>query len=64
MMKKAFPLLLSLVIVMQLCCVGCFAEDSNAWKNNTGTIDLNAMTATGNGVSISGKQITITQGGD
>lgn len=34
------------------------------WKNNTGTIDLDTMTAEADGVSIDGNVITISKGGD
>lgn len=39
-------------------------EDDNSWEQNTGTIDLDKMSVTGDGVSVSGKVITITSGGD
>jgi len=39
-------------------------EVDDSWKENTGTIDLDAMTVTGNGAYVSGKTITITAGGD
>lgn len=39
-------------------------EADDEWKNNTGTIDLTAMTADADGVSIEGNVITITKGGD
>ncbi|MGN1115852.1 MAG: carbohydrate-binding domain-containing protein [Candidatus Ornithomonoglobus sp.] len=39
-------------------------ESDDLWKENTGTVDLSAMTAAGSGVSVSGKVITITEGGD
>ena len=39
-------------------------EDDDAWKNNTGNIDLDSMSADNDGVSVSGKLITITKGGE
>ena len=39
-------------------------EDDNEWEKNTGTIDLDKMSVIGDGVSVSGKVITITSGGD
>lgn len=39
-------------------------EKDEAWKNNTGTIDLSAMTAEADGVSFDGNVITISKAGD
>lgn len=39
-------------------------EDDDAWKENTGTIDLNTMKTTGDGVTVTDSVITITSGGD
>lgn len=39
-------------------------EEDNEWEKNTGTIDLDKMSVTGDGVSVSGKVITIASGGD
>ena len=39
-------------------------DGGDEWKNNTGTIDLNTMTAEADGVSIDGNVITISKGGD
>lgn len=39
-------------------------EEDNSWEKNTGTIDLDSMSVTGDGVSVSGKVITIALGGD
>ena len=39
-------------------------EEDNSWEKNTGTIDLDSMSVTGDGVSVSGKVITIASGGD
>lgn len=44
--------------------VACYATDSNAWKNNTGEINLTDMTVSGEGVAISDGDIIITAGGD
>lgn len=39
--------------------------DEEAWKNNTGTINLGDMiTFTGEGISVSGSVVSITKGGD
>lgn len=35
-----------------------------AWKDNVGSIDLSAMTVTGEGISVEGKVVEITEGGD
>ncbi len=39
-------------------------EDDDSWKENTGTIDLDKMTVTGDGISVDKNVITITKGGD
>ncbi len=39
-------------------------ESSDEWKNNTGTIELDSMSVTGNGISVDGNVIIITSGGD
>ncbi|MCD8391010.1 MAG: carbohydrate-binding domain-containing protein [Firmicutes bacterium] len=38
--------------------------NDDTWKENTGTIDLDAMTCDGEGVTIEDNTVTITQGGD
>lgn len=38
--------------------------DTDDWKQNTGIIDLDTMTVSGNGISVDGNQINITEGGD
>ncbi|MCH5186472.1 MAG: carbohydrate-binding domain-containing protein, partial [Oscillospiraceae bacterium] len=40
------------------------AKDDDLWKENTGEIDLDTMTVSGNGVSADGNTVKITQGGD
>lgn len=39
-------------------------QEDESWKENKGTIDLDTLTYTGNGVEIDGKNIKITEGGD
>ena len=41
-----------------------YEANKDKWKDNTGVIDVTAMTATGNGVAIDGNTIMITEGGD
>lgn len=60
-MKKILALILGLTILLSLT-VSCSADD--AWKNNTGTIDLNAFAVTGEGVAVDENTIKITKGGD
>ncbi len=61
-MRKIFSIILCVMI--SLSCSACSAADSEAWKNNTGKIDLNSMTVSGSGVSASNDTVTITKGGD
>ncbi len=42
----------------------CFAADNDEWKNNTGTIDLDKMSVTGDGIEVNGNTILISGGGD
>lgn len=63
-MKKTFSLLLGIFLILNFTMIGCTADTSDAWKNNTGEINLTDLTVTGNGVSVDGSQINITQGGD
>ncbi len=60
-MKKTLALVLGLTILLSLT-VSCSADD--AWKNNTGTIDLNTFAVTGDGISVEENTIKITKGGD
>lgn len=60
-MKKTLSILLIAFIGITM--FGC-STDSDVWKNNTGTIDLDTMTVTGNGISVSDNTINITSGGD
>ena len=62
-MKKKLALVLSLSMVMGLSS-GCSAADSETWKLNTGTINLNEMAVTGNGIAVDGNTVKITEGGD
>lgn len=39
-------------------------ENTTAWKDNVGTIDLSALSYSGNGISIEDKKIIISEGGD
>lgn len=39
-------------------------EEDEAWKENTGTINLDKLEATGDGVSVEGNVITVSVGGD
>lgn len=41
-----------------------YLAQSEAWKENVGTIDLSTMTVSGEGAAVSGKVIEITKGGD
>ena len=41
-----------------------FEENKDAWKENTGAVNVTDMTFTGKGVSVEGNVIKITEGGD
>ncbi|MBQ7901482.1 MAG: hypothetical protein IJ365_05920, partial [Clostridia bacterium] len=62
MIKKLIALLLTLFMLMMS--LGCSAQNSDAWKENAGTIDLDAMTVTGEGISVDGTTVKIVAGGD
>lgn len=62
-MKKAITAVIALFLLVAT--VSCFAIASDdAWKNNTGEINLDKMTVTGDGVSIDSNTVKITEGGD
>ena len=39
-------------------------DEDESWKNNTGTVDLDNVEVTGDGISVSDNVITISKGGD
>lgn len=62
-MKKNFlAVVLTLVLIMQLSF--CYAAQNDAWKENIGTINLDTMTVTGNGISVNDNTFSITAGGN
>lgn len=61
-MKKIFALIIGLTMLMSFT-VGCSANE-DAWKNNTGNIDLSQMSVTGDGIKVEGNTVKITKGGD
>ena len=62
-MKKVISVLLAAAITAFSMITGC-AVESDAWKNNTGTVNLDTMVVTGSGVSVKDNVITIKSGGD
>lgn len=62
-MKKIILILLSAVMAVAVATL-CFAENSDEWKNNTGTVNLDKMTVTGDGIVVDGNTILISEGGD
>ena len=62
-MKKIICLLLC--VMMSVGCSAYSAANADeAWKNNTGKIDLDKMSVSGTGASVTNGDIIITQGGD
>ena len=61
-MKKILTLFLCLSLIL-LSNTACSAQE-DAWANNVGNIDLDTLSFSGNGISVSGGVIHITQGGD
>lgn len=63
--KKAFAaVLIAAAAVSPVITSGCFADDGEEWKNNTGEINLDNMSVTGSGVTVDGNTVKITDGGD
>ncbi len=60
-MKKCIAVILSLALMLSGT-VAVFADD--AWKENTGKINLTDMTVTGSGIAVSEGTVKITKGGD
>ena len=58
MKKTATALVLALLVQITSACA------ASTYADNTGTIDLSAMTVTGDGISVSGSVVEITKGGD
>ncbi len=55
----------SVVVAVLVCFAGaCYANESDAWKNNTGEINLTDMTVSGEGIEVYDGDIFITSGGD
>ena len=63
-MKKLVALVLTLVLSISL--IACYqaSASDDEWKNNTGTINLDSLKVTGNGVEVEGNTVIITSGGD
>lgn len=60
---KLTSLILSLLLSATV--VGCTTSaDADAWKQNTGTINLTEKTVTGNGIEFKDNMFKITKGGD
>ena len=59
---KKFTSFIAMVIVFAMT-IGCSATD-DAWKDNIGTVNLDLMSVTGNGISIDGNIVKIISGGD
>ncbi len=62
-MKKIISVAVA-VALLGCSIVACYATDSNAWKNNTGEINLTEMTVSGEGIAVIDGDIVITKGGD
>lgn len=62
-MKKVISVLLAAAITAFSMITGCVVE-SDAWKSNTGTVNLDTMKVTGSGMSVKDNVINIKSGGD
>lgn len=62
-MKKTSYLLIVSLLVLNTTGVSC-ATESDDWKNNTGTVNLDQLSVTGDGISVNGNTVSITKGGD
>ncbi len=62
-MKKILSVILCLALLTGSVILGYSASDE-AWKENTGVINLTKMTTSGNGAEFSGVDVKITKGGD
>jgi len=63
-MKKISALFIAILMFFNLTLTGCNAADNDEWKNNIGMVNLDKMTVTGEGISVSENTIKITKGGD
>lgn len=62
-MKNFVSISVSIAMIISVT-TACFAESDEEWKNNTGTISLDKMSVTGDGISVNGNTILISGGGD
>lgn len=62
-MKKLFAIITSFLLICSTSACGA-SESGEAWKNNTGAINLDTMTVSGGGISAADGVVTITKGGD
>lgn len=63
-MKKRISLLLAIMLTSNFFMLSCKSESNDSWKENTGTIDLDTLNVSGNGVSVENNIISIVSGGD
>lgn len=67
MKKKVLSIFTALIMTFSLTAcsvVNAAVEDNDKWKENTGTINLDTMQVSGNGVSTADNTVNITSGGD
>ena len=63
-MKKTSTLLLTAVLVFLLSACSFVSANDDEWKNNVGTVNLDSLTVTGDGIEVQNNTVIITEGGD
>lgn len=63
-MKKISTLLLTAVLVFLLSACSFVSANDDEWKNNVGTVNLDSLTVTGDGIEVQNNTVIITEGGD
>lgn len=61
-MKRKLILILTAILFLTVSCSA--NNDTDAWKNNTGTINLDKMEVSGNGITVSDNTVSISSGGN
>ena len=62
--KKIIGLIIAAVLILSLSVCYFAAGDSDDWKSNQGTINLDNLAVTGEGIEVDGNVISISKGGD
>lgn len=63
-MKKILAFIISVVFILSISGCSSSANEDDSYKNNVGTIDLENLTVTGDGIEVYENTVIISKGGD